>query len=388
MFQERLGNYEAHYELIDRVMRERHESALGEFSADGFYSWAGRIEELRLTFQNQKEPRSDGSPSWGSAHELYIEERVKPRLEILDSSPGLIVEIGVGPTARLIRNWADHFPKAEILGIDLDPRKAKAARNTLEQLGYDLSRIHIVEGEASQVLSGMRGETDVISAQNLFQHLSSKKANGPSPFEIVVGAMENVLKPGGLAVVSDLLLAGPESWRIIPKKGFEADPELSAIMELHRKYIGDEQRPGIFVFGWLGRGAHIWRAGEDITAEIGKYTNNLHLIESSQKDYSAGYTTGKDNNPCSVIGATVPPTIALGVERAKAGLESALASPHLPEQKREELSGILKQLAYAANFCWEVGEEYLERVYYNPEIKVSMPWISFQMWEKGSAPAV
>lgn len=380
---EQLTDLSRCHELIDWVMQHRGEPDPDVASRDGFYSWGGTLENMRLETQNQAEPRLDGSPSWGSAHGLYVGERVKPLLEARGISSPTIVEIGLDPSARLIRNWVEHFPDAQILGIDLDSSKVQAARKTLEEGGYDLGRINIIEAEASQELSRMAGKADIVCAQNLLQHLSDRRADSlPSPFERIVKGIENVLKPDGVAVVSDLLLAGPESWQIIPKAGFENNPELPEIMALHRLYLGTEQRPGILYFGWLARGGHVWRSGEEIAAEFGKYTTNLHPLYGSNQDYSAGYTTGRDNNPCSVIGACVPPTVALGVERAKLGLERALGSPNLPEPQRQQLSSRLEQLKRAADFCWQVGKEYLERVYYNPKLIVSMPGISFQMWQK------
>lgn len=384
--EETLGPYHKHYELIDQIMRTRAQP--DSIHPDGFYDWAGPLEELRLTFQNHEGMNLDGSPTWGTAHEMYISESVVPMFKELRVSPRLIIEIGVGPTARLVRNWAGHFPNVEILGIDMDPQKVEAARTTLEQLGYDPGKVQIVEGEASRVLAEIEGQADIVGVQNLFQHLSSRKADGgASPFGLVVDAMENVLRPGGLAVVSDLLLAGPESWKIAPKGEYaEDDPDVVEAREVQARYLGNEETPGILFFAWKAKGGHVWTSGQDVAEELVRHAQNLQLIEGSQQDYPAGLTTGRDSNPCSIIGATVPPTVALGIEGAKAKLQKALESPRLSKKQRKELLNTLEQLEYAANFAWKEGLEYLEKVFYNPKTTVSVPWISFQIWEKGVQP--
>lgn len=146
---------------------------------------------------------------WDAQQERYIPDReelfglVLDVVEGLDATPGRLLDLACGP-GSLTSRAVDRFPGAEIVGVDVDPVMLDLARRTTGD------RVRWVDADLSRPewTASVSGPFDAAVSATALHWLPE------SALPALAEQVAAVLRPGGVFVNVDTLLADPAAPRL------------------------------------------------------------------------------------------------------------------------------------------------------------------------------
>ncbi len=137
---------------------------------------------------------------------------------------GTILDIGAGAGFALV-HYARRFPRAHVVGLELDLPSVELARRTVAEAGL-ADRVEIRHGDANRL-----ADENVYDLVTL--NVALHETGGPAEYRNVLSCVRRALKPGGTLVVSELPYPdSPEAYRDEP-----VYKSLSAV-QLHEALVG------------------------------------------------------------------------------------------------------------------------------------------------------
>lgn len=151
-------------------------------------------------------PRESSKSSLDVIYEMtrldfkMITEMVLPQADKivsrLDEHGGVILDIGVGVGCSLI-HYARRFPKAHIVGIDIDPSAVKQSQQAIAEAGL-ANQITVRQDDANLLKEECVYDLIIM---NLVLH---ETGGSSSEYRNVLRRVRQALKPGGVVVVCEL----------------------------------------------------------------------------------------------------------------------------------------------------------------------------------------
>ncbi|MEU6699227.1 class I SAM-dependent methyltransferase [Pseudonocardia sp. NPDC046786] len=146
---------------------------------------------------------------WDAQQERYVPDREElfglalDAVAGLDAAPGRLLDLGCGP-GSLASRAAARFPDAEIVGVDVDPVMLELARRTTGD------RVRWVDADlaAPDWPDPLDGPFDAIVSATALHWLQE------SALPALADRLAGLLRPGGVFVNVDTLLADPAAPRI------------------------------------------------------------------------------------------------------------------------------------------------------------------------------
>ncbi len=108
---------------------------------------------------------------------------------------GTILDIGVGGGHHIV-HYARRFPKAQVIGLELDGPSVELAQQTVDEAGLG-EQVQIRHADANHLSE--EGIYDLVT-MNIALH----ETGGPTEYQNVLSRVFKALKPGGMVVVSEI----------------------------------------------------------------------------------------------------------------------------------------------------------------------------------------
>lgn len=197
---------------VDTVLADRrHPRHLGgyvqlgtQFATDDYRAAAGGLRTgARVPFQGRSAAFAEVIAQALAGVNLMVARKVLPAMaplaEVLNAG-GALLEVGCG-SGRLLLQLARAFPRAQLIGVDIDPTSLAAARSAIADAGLG-ERVRVVEGELETVVAP--ASADAVLMVEVLHEVDAPLR--PS----LLAACSAALKPGGWLVIVDETYPG--SW--------------------------------------------------------------------------------------------------------------------------------------------------------------------------------
>lgn len=276
--------------------------------------WAGQLNTSRQEHQNTHEGYGFAD-HWAD----YLKN-----FNAKHGPPENILEISVGPDAALVENHLNTTPNANITVIEENEENVNLATSTLEEKGYDLSRVNFVVGNAANpALYESLPYFDLIATNNLIQHIPV----APTKLQELIGLVKwnplgsllttisNKISPSGHLIIGDLAI---QEWDVNPAEGYQDDPEVLELVGKSKLYIKGGQGingtfPGALQLGWpLSRRTTAFKDASHIVQTISEHSGAKFKLVSDSISSLENKNMSLDD-PAAIITAHIPATLVAGI---------------------------------------------------------------------------
>ncbi|MFX1418370.1 MAG: class I SAM-dependent methyltransferase, partial [Promethearchaeota archaeon] len=170
------------------------------------------------------------SANWGMIIERLFSKYFKKYNRILRKE-STILEVGCGYGFNL-KNWAEKYKGAKLIGIDITPRFTSFAKNLIEQNNLN-DRVEVLDIPIEKFAKSAIGQFDLIILNQVLHEMDHDEAYRRSVFE----DLYSLLKEEGILIVGETII--PDAFS--PRKGFQLFDIMHKFLEAKFARFYDEK---------------------------------------------------------------------------------------------------------------------------------------------------
>ncbi len=273
--------------------------------------------------------------SWARDYEEWHEDVLKSGY-----APHRMALVGVSPGAEQLQFVLRKYPQAEVVVIEVDPKKVEGAKATISRTNRQAAkrgRISFVIANAIEYLADQPNKFDFVEADKVAIHLPSQ------PRGQLYQTAGTALERGGVFHLSDVLA---KTWSVRAAPGSEKNPPTTAAIEV----LTEKLMPAILHASWTNRGARLWDNAEDMASEVLSFVPSLW--RGRLRICKAPFT-GVDD-PEGMISNLIAISPSLGIEA----------------KRRQQPDN--EELAKIADIMWSVSRQFFEAAH-TPGVLIGLP---------------
>lgn len=170
------------------------------------------------------------SANWGSIIERLFSKYFKKNSRMIRKE-GTILEVGCGYGFNL-KNWAEKYKGAKLIGIDIDSRFTSFAKNLIEQNNLN-DRVEVLDIPIDKFAKSRGGQFDLILLNQVLHEMDHDETYRRD----VIKDLYSLLKDDGILIIGETII--PDAFS--PKKGFQLFDIMHKFLEAKFARFYDEK---------------------------------------------------------------------------------------------------------------------------------------------------